>query len=322
MQVKVQNLYLEFDPPLATDEQMDWLRRRQQGIGGSDAGPIMGVSKYSGPYNVYVDKTTEPVDEPNEAMFWGNRLEHIIVDEFINRFGINCDCVALKPELQHAEYEWMRANLDAMVIDDQIEGSFVVEAKNVSFHVMDDWGDDFVPDHIYAQCQHNMIVSALKKCYLVALMGGNKLDIYRVVYDDEYCQRLIEEEQNFWFNHVMQRVPPDPDHTSRDTLLRQFPQAEPETEKPDARIDMLVEQLESFKEEEKGAGEEAESVKNQIALICADNEEACGLFRRVKWKNVKGRKSFNKARFIKENPGINLEDYYDEGKSTRRLSVE
>ncbi len=77
MKVSLSNF--EFEPPVITDEHMEWLKRRQQGIGGSDAAVCIGASKYKNKYALYMDKVTEPVDETNEFMHWGNRLEDVIV---------------------------------------------------------------------------------------------------------------------------------------------------------------------------------------------------------------------------------------------------
>lgn len=37
---------------------VEWLRLRKQGIGGSDAGAICGLNPYSSPIKVFWDKTT------------------------------------------------------------------------------------------------------------------------------------------------------------------------------------------------------------------------------------------------------------------------
>lgn len=44
--------------------EIEWLKSRQQGIGGSDAGAILGVNNYKTLFDVYIDKTQDIV-EPN-----------------------------------------------------------------------------------------------------------------------------------------------------------------------------------------------------------------------------------------------------------------
>ncbi|WP_196802087.1 YqaJ viral recombinase family protein, partial [Clostridium cadaveris] len=38
---------------------LDWLKERQKGIGGSDVGAILGVNKWKTPFQVYLEKTEE-----------------------------------------------------------------------------------------------------------------------------------------------------------------------------------------------------------------------------------------------------------------------
>ena len=77
----------------------EWLQERQKGIGGSDAGAILGVNKWKTPFQVYLDKT-EPIteeQEQHEAAYWGNQLEDMVAKEFTNRTRKkvrkrNCSC--------------------------------------------------------------------------------------------------------------------------------------------------------------------------------------------------------------------------------------
>ena len=52
----------------------EWLALRRTGIGGSDAGAIMGVSPYKGAFSVWADKMGKlPPLEDNEALRRGQR---------------------------------------------------------------------------------------------------------------------------------------------------------------------------------------------------------------------------------------------------------
>jgi len=73
-----------------------WLSLRKIGIGGSDAGAILGVNKWKTPFQVYMDKV-EQLDEDDstisEAAYWGNELEDLVAKEFEKRTGkkVNLD---------------------------------------------------------------------------------------------------------------------------------------------------------------------------------------------------------------------------------------
>ena len=69
--------------------ELEWLKSRQQGIGGSDAGSIVGINRWRTPFQVYIDKTQEIIktNEPSEAAYWGTQLEDAVAREFFKRTG-------------------------------------------------------------------------------------------------------------------------------------------------------------------------------------------------------------------------------------------
>jgi phage-type endonuclease len=56
-----------------------WLKARQTGIGGSDVAPILGISKWTTPLDVYNEKVADtPTEKDSDPMEWGRRLEPVI----------------------------------------------------------------------------------------------------------------------------------------------------------------------------------------------------------------------------------------------------
>lgn len=69
-----------------THEQ--WLEERKKGIGGSEAGAVMGVSKYDTPLQLYRKKLgLDPPEPENEAMRLGHELEPKVVEAFARVTG-------------------------------------------------------------------------------------------------------------------------------------------------------------------------------------------------------------------------------------------
>ena len=51
----------------------DWLEYRKQGIGGSDASVVCGISRYKSPVELWMEKTDQlPAQEAGEAAYWGS----------------------------------------------------------------------------------------------------------------------------------------------------------------------------------------------------------------------------------------------------------
>ena len=89
----------------------EWLERRKEGIGGSDAAVVCGVSRYKSPVELWMEKTGQlPAQEAGEAAYWGHQLEELVRTEFTKRTGIQ---VEHRMELLRSDqHPFMQANLD------------------------------------------------------------------------------------------------------------------------------------------------------------------------------------------------------------------
>lgn len=189
---------------------MDFLTTRRQGIGGSDIAAILGVSKFKTALDVYLSKTTEQPEQKGEHLYWGHALENPIIDRFIQDTGAN---VIRQPEMRrHPDYEWAIANADALITNgDTIEA--ILEIKTSSAFKSREWGaddTDEVPIEYIAQVQWYMWIYNLQEAYIAALIGGNQYRQYHIQRDDELIAMLAEKAQAFWQNHVIPRIPPEP----------------------------------------------------------------------------------------------------------------
>ena len=129
----------------------DWLEARRQGIGGSDASVVCGISRYKSPVELWMEKTGQlPTQEAGEAAYWGNLLESLVREEFTKRTGIQ----VTKPSAiyQSQEHPFMLANVDGLCEDD-IHGPCIFEAKTASAYKVGEW-EDAIPDEYMIQIQH------------------------------------------------------------------------------------------------------------------------------------------------------------------------
>ena len=70
----------------------EWLERRKDGIGGSDAAVVCGVSRYKSPVELWMEKTGQlPAQEAGDAAYWGHQLEDLVRAEFTKRTGIQVE---------------------------------------------------------------------------------------------------------------------------------------------------------------------------------------------------------------------------------------
>lgn len=167
------------------DARQEWLQSRRLGIGGSDVAAILGLSKYSSPYQLWLDKTgrSELEDSTSEPAYWGNMLEDIVAKEYAKRNGVKVQRV--NATIAHPEHDWMRANIDRAIINPEISGNVrikdgklttdrILECKTANQYLAKLWGDEQseqVPDYYLTQVQWYMgITGAPMPCVMCSQM--------------------------------------------------------------------------------------------------------------------------------------------------------
>ena len=204
------------------EDEEAWLQTRTKGIGGSDVGPICGVSPYSSAVQVYFAKTgmyDEKFGVDNAAkdrMHFGHMLEPVVADEFVLRTGlqvIDIDCT-----LQSNETPWALANVDRLIIEDgKVTG--ILECKTASEYMNDEWLEGDLPLTYVYQLQWYMYVTGIHHGYFAALVGGNKFYIYEVFYDEVLVhERLLPSVDQFWNGNVKKLVVPEMQSTDKDVV--------------------------------------------------------------------------------------------------------
>lgn len=186
-----------------------WLELRKQGLGGSDAGVVIGVNPWRSKFQLWMDKTgqldeQELSEEKMERMEWGTRLEPIIADWFEATTGKKLRRCGM---IRNNDYPFMFADVDRLVVGENA----IVEIKTTSAFNRAEWEDDKVPPSYMAQGLHYMATGNYDKCYFVCLLGGQHAVIREMERDDEEIAALIEAEQDFWENYVVPKKIPEVD---------------------------------------------------------------------------------------------------------------
>ena len=264
-------------------EHIEWLKSRRLGIGGSDVASILGLSKYKSPYQLWLDKTgrADVEDEQSEPAYWGNALEDIVAKEFQKRAGIKVQRV--NKTLVHPQYDFARANIDRAVINPEISGNVrlkngalttdhILECKTANQYMAKLWGNDTesVPDYYLVQCQWYMGITQTKKCSLAVLIGGQQFRMYEIDYDPELFDMLIEECSNFWHNHVLADVPPEP--TTFDDVTHRWSKHDPDTSIDDIDLTALIEEYKGLSADMKEAKAQQDDLKTQICSLIQEKE--------------------------------------------------
>lgn len=177
----------------------EWHELRKNKIGASDAAPILCISPFKTPFQLFEEKLGLR-DGPNSpAIQRGNELEPIARAHFEHAFGLQ-----VKPMvLVHPQHSWMMASLDGI----SANGDTAVEIKcpgKASHQVA---VDGKVPIHYMAQLQHQMAVAGIKSMFYYSFDGHEGIGI-EVDRDDSYISSMMEKEYQFW-KKLQSFEPPD-----------------------------------------------------------------------------------------------------------------
>lgn len=198
---------------LASVKDMDrtqWLLTRRLGIGGSDAGIIMGLNQYKTAFELWLDKTDQvlPDESAGEAAYWGNQMEEVVAKEFEKRTGKKVRRSNMM--YQHPEHDFMLANVDRFIVGEDA----LLECKTASAYLAKEWESDEVPATYLVQIQHYLAVTGKSKAYVAVLIGGNKFIWKEIDRDEELINQIIAFELDFWETNVKGQLAPALDGSS------------------------------------------------------------------------------------------------------------
>jgi putative phage-type endonuclease len=182
----------------------EWHELRKGGIGGSDAGAIMGLNKYTSPLKLYRIKTgvyTED-NEDNVYIKKGKDLESLIFEKYVRNDPELKYHTVVHPQhvFVNQQYPWLRANCDGLAVGPV--GHIVIEIKWVSEWAEVNWdGDDYcgIPASYYAQVQHYMTVTGASTAILYAMFDKDwRVKKYTIPYNRSFALTLISKTKEFY----------------------------------------------------------------------------------------------------------------------------
>lgn len=179
-----------------------WHQLRAEGIGGSDAGIIMGANRYETPLSLWMLKTgrSEP-REGSEATEMGSLLEPFIRRELVEPYLLEHEWAdgirIIEPAAMYRSltHEWMLANTDGFI---ELDGTLCgLEIKTGNSYQLQHWKDGRVPETYWWQVQHYMAVTGLTTWIVFGVIGNRRI-VRRIEADEAAIEELTEHEKNFW----------------------------------------------------------------------------------------------------------------------------
>jgi len=216
---------------------------RTRYVGGSDAAGILGASRYETPLSVFLWKIGEPTEEMLDhrakmAKIFrrGKREEPHVIDDLAEDYGVKITKRStperpnryVDPEFPflaaEVDFEWeVTENVAALVSDQHPEIAALIrklvgttqngEVKTHHIFAKGQFGDDGTdqtPVEYAAQALHGLGVTGRQLTMFGVRSSLDDLRVYWIVRDDGIIKTMRPRLVNFWQNHVLARVEPEP----------------------------------------------------------------------------------------------------------------
>lgn len=284
-----------------TMSKEEWLKSRQEGIGGSDASAIAGLNPWKSSIQLYMDKKEEnPQEVKSLKMELGNRLEGLVADLFTEETGLKVRNV--NGILKNEKYPFALANIDRAIVGEKA----FLECKTTNSFALKEWQDG-VPPHYEIQCLHYMAITGATHCYIAGLIGNSDFIWHKIERDQETIDYLMQIEKEFWEENILKDIVPLPDGSDAYSeylkekykksngqeielyLLKDGPQKL-------LRYDEIVTDIKALETEKK-------LIEQEIQLHMEDFEVAKIGDRKITWKNS-SRNSIDSKKLKAEMPDI------------------
>lgn len=255
--------------------RLSWLKERRNGIGGSDAAAVLGLSPWKSALELYCDKIglTELEDSEPDWLYWGKALEPVIAARYEKETGRATIDDGEFLIQRSAVYPWMCCTTDRTIDDPaKPESPGVLSIKNIIGFKKSEWEEE-PPVEYQIQLQHELVVTRRTWGSFAVLFNGNTFGWFDVERNEKFCSFLIEKEREFWDRIVIGNPPPpgNPADSSREALGRLYPNDSGSTIALDGEFIILAERIRGLKDEIAANKEELERVENKLKAAIGDN---------------------------------------------------
>lgn len=215
-------------------DRKNWLKKRNKGIGGSDASAIIGANPYKSNVELWLEKTgrKQPEDISNkDYVQYGIKAE----DSLRNLFALDFPEfeVIYKPfdMHYHKKYPFLFGSLDGRLkhIETGLKGIYEGKTTNIlSSQHKEKWADDNIPQNYYVQILHYMLVTGFDFAVINAqlkyiyptdttkitdfVLSNIQVKTIRKIFWRKDCWEdmnyLLEQEIKFWQEYVLKDVEP------------------------------------------------------------------------------------------------------------------
>jgi putative phage-type endonuclease len=264
----------------------EWISLRRTKIGASDAPVIMGVSPWKTKMQLWKEKCGFYIDKQQSSfMKRGLALE----DEARNYYFLMTGLSVLPDVVIHPTISYMMASLDGITEDKK----HIVEIKCPGQKDHETALSGKIPEKYYPQLQHQLAVCGLSEMDYLSYDGQSGV-IIKCERDNEYINKLLEEQKAFWHCVEMFEEPIDENFTQRE----------------DEEWKELANEWKKTNQELKRLEKREKEIRERLILLC-NMKNSCGSGITLSKRTRKGLIMYDK---IPELNGMDLEQFRSESK--------
>lgn len=307
--------YIKEKIPVNRDE---WLKQRSKGLGGSDAGTVMGLNPYKSAYTLWAEKTGQisNVVEENEAIRLGNDLEDYVAKRFAEQE--NKKIKRSSYCYQSKQFPFMRANVDRLIVGE----NSALECKTANPFKDGDYSSNIIPPSYYCQCLHYMAVCGFDRMYLAVLVFQKGFYTYVIDRGNEAVEAdiraLIKAEKDFWAHVVNGEAPTVDGSESTSNTLKQLHQSDESVVVDLCDFDEKLDEIKELKEQQKELKARQKTLENELKEILINYDFGRSSIYNVSAK-VTTSSRFDTDKFKKEN--LKIYNSYKKETQTQTLRI-
>ncbi len=284
------------------------IEERRLGIAATDAAPILGLSPWKSPADVWIEKrhpelTADKKDNP--SLIWGSKLEPLIAEEYSRRSGQKIERLSL---VRNKKIPWLMCQPD-FILTGRKKG---LECKTASSHASFEWGpsgSDLIPSHYLIQIAHQMMVLDWPEWDLAALIGGSDFRVYHIFADRGLMKDIFETEKEFYTRFIIGDEQPafDWGNNVAQLVKKKYPKHKKGEEfnvdqNGDKMLREALTRLSEIKRNLKALEKDEEAKKYVIQAYMKDAEVLTWLEgqARATWRNIKDSISIDWEKIVEE----------------------
>lgn len=266
------------------DDLRESIKNRDNRIGGSDAGTILGLNPWKSPYTLWAEMTgaIERPDISNKIAVWeGTVLEEAVAKRFLEESGLKVQ--RSNAEYSLKEYPFIVGHIDRKIVCENAG----LECKTTSQLAKTEYAEGEIPPQYYAQCQFYMAVTGFDHWYIAILQHSKAFYWMKMDRDEEYIQAMIPKLCKFYGQVRTFEAPEiDGSESTEDTIKTIYPTGYDDGEVKDlSQFSASLEQLEEIKTQVKDLNDAKREIENKIKAKLGDMTVGTAPGWKITWKN-------------------------------------